>query len=85
MPALTYLYTRYIIKRNKSLFHRKDGGRMKQKIVWLGNIFFLLLLLTILIVFFIMGRQPVHITAGTLMLLAMLLSWHRFRKVMRNK
>ncbi|HJC49718.1 MAG TPA: hypothetical protein H9754_03920 [Candidatus Anaerostipes avistercoris] len=58
---------------------------MKQKIVWLGNIFFLLLLLAILIVFFIMGRQPVHIAAGTLMLLAMLLSWHRFRKVMRNK
>lgn len=58
---------------------------MKSKFYFIGNIFFLLLLLAILIVFFIMGRQPVHITAGTLMLLAMLLGWHRFRKVMRKK
>ncbi|WP_346684561.1 hypothetical protein [Anaerostipes butyraticus] len=58
---------------------------MKQKIVWLGNVFFLLLLLAILIVFFIIGQRPVHIAAGTLMLLATLLSWHRFRKAMRNK
>lgn len=58
---------------------------MKSKFYFIGSVFFLLLLLAILIVFFIMGRQPVHIAAGTLMLLAMLLGWHRFRKAMRKK
>ena len=42
MTALMYLYTRYIIKRNKSLFHRKDGGQDETKNCLARKYFFLI-------------------------------------------